>query len=92
MERSHRGRVRTLGKRVVLNGARGFESPPLLFGNRENVPFESKGTFLGIVIKRICHLLFPRALNTCYPTGTEGAGDVKATGMGVDIKDLSCKV
>ncbi len=30
MERSHRGRVRTLGKRVVLNGARGFESPPLL--------------------------------------------------------------
>lgn len=29
-ERSHSGRVRTLGKRVVLNGARGFESPPLL--------------------------------------------------------------
>lgn len=45
MERSHRGRVRTLGKRVVLNGARGFESPPLLFGNRENVPSELKGTF-----------------------------------------------
>lgn len=30
LERSHSGRVRTLGKRVVLNGARGFESPPLL--------------------------------------------------------------
>lgn len=92
MERSHRGRVRTLGKRVVLNGARGFESPPLLFGNRENVPFELKGTFLGIVIKRICNLLVPRALNTCYPTSTEGASNVKATSMGIDVKDLSCKV
>lgn len=33
MERSHSGRVRTLGKRVVLNGARGFESPPLLLSS-----------------------------------------------------------
>lgn len=92
MERSHRGRVRTLGKRVVLNGARGFESPPLLFGNRENVPSELKGTFLGIVIKRICNLLVPRALDTSYPTGTEGACDVEATGVGVDVKDFSCKM
>lgn len=30
LERSHSGLVRTLGKRVVLNGARGFESPLLL--------------------------------------------------------------
>lgn len=91
MERSHRGRVRTLGKRVVLNGARGFESPPLLW-NRENVPSESEGIFLGVVIKRICNLLVPRTLDPSYPTGTKGACDIEATGMGVDIKNLSCKM
>ena len=37
-------------------------------------------------------ILVPRALNSCYPTSTEGTGDVKATGMGIDVKDLSCKV
>jgi len=36
--------------------------------------------------------LVPRALNPCYPTGTEGASNVKATSMGIDVKDLSCKV
>ena len=51
-----------------------------------------RATFLGIVIKSICNLLVPRALNTCYPTGTEGASNVKATSMGIDVKDLSCKV
>ena len=71
MERSHRGRVRTLGKRVVLNGARGFESPPLLLEIDKHTKISSEEISDGREYSLL--FLYVKVVVSCKVVGLYGA-------------------